>query len=88
MDNRLKTILISRMHKVCIVFVNAVLTEPIIDTGGAWYLIDLSTARKLNILIQLDTKHRIFGRFQVPNIKFVGMQAEFVGFLDCNLVRD
>lgn len=67
--NMLIIILISRMHYVCMISVNKILTKAIVDTGGARPLIYLHTTRKLSLLVQLATKHHNFGSFQSPNVK-------------------
>lgn len=62
-EYKLGMIPISRMHYMCMVLVNNVLTETIVDTGVAHSLIDLCNSKKFGLSVQLTTKHHNFGSF-------------------------
>lgn len=70
-ENRLSLVPISKIHYICMVAVNNVVTKAFIDSGRARSLIDLRIDRKLNLPAKLATKHHNSGCFLRSNAKLV-----------------
>lgn len=63
MKNKLRTILISQIHYLCMVSVNDMLSEVIINTSRARLLVYLQIEKKLGLFVKLSIKHLNFSRF-------------------------